>query len=251
MSLISLPFRALQIKPPEPQNTDQSELFRNRLDNLINMDHPLVGASNLIDRSVFDDPFGRLDHAAAGGPAKTTRLMAGLLSLKPICPLSDEQRVSGCLENRSWQCLCGECYFQTRWPIDPRSLMRVRQRIGVAGCEWGMPQTMNVGVSSARIRKAPLQRVAVDPPVQDQAVSFPPDSQLLNCLRPRLVELCRVDGVRLRQSDTGLGPRHWLRVNRYGPARPSKRRRREVGQWRPFLVRMVCDMERKTVNDES
>ena len=85
------------MKPHSPQNKDQSEVFRSRLDSQINMNHELVRLSSLIDWNVFDERFGPLYHADKGCPGKPTRLMVGLLYLKHIHKLSDEQLVHGWL----------------------------------------------------------------------------------------------------------------------------------------------------------
>ena len=142
----------------------------------------------------------------------TTRLMVGLLYLKHLHKLSDEQVVEGWLENPYWQYFCGESHFQTQWPIDPSSLTHYRQRIGEQGCEWLLQQTIAAGISSGAVRKSHLKRVKVDTTVQEKAVSFPTDSQLLNRSRQRLVRLCHHHGVacvkvmRDRVHDTCIGP---------------------------------------------
>ena len=96
-----------------PQNPDQSEQFRSRLDSQINVNHELVRLSALIDWTVFDDRFGELYHAEIGCPGKPTRLMVGLLYLKHPHKLSDEQLVIGWLENPYWQ------YFAARVTFRP------------------------------------------------------------------------------------------------------------------------------------
>ena len=226
------------MKPQPPQNQDQTELFRSRLDNQINMTHELVRLSALIDWTVFDDRFGALYHADKGCPGKPTRQMVGLLYLKHLHKLSDEQVVEGWLENPYWQYFCGESHFQTDWPIDPSSLTRYRQRIGEEGCEWLLQQTIAAGISSGAIRKSHLKRVTVDTTVQEKAVSFPTDSQLLNRSRQRLVRLCHHHGVRLRQSYARLGPRHLYRANRYGYARQTRRMCCQIRKLHTYLGRV-------------
>ena len=83
--------------PLNPQNPDQIELFR-RLDRQIIINHELVRRSALIDWTVFDDRFGELYHAGVGCPGKPTRLTMGLLYLKHLHKLSDEQLLIGWLK---------------------------------------------------------------------------------------------------------------------------------------------------------
>ena len=107
------------MKPLRPENPDQSELFRSRLDSQIKMNHEMGRLSVLIDWTVFDDRFGELDYAEVRCSGKPTGPMVGLLYLKHLYNLSDGQLVIGWLENPYWQYFCGESYFQTDWPIDP------------------------------------------------------------------------------------------------------------------------------------
>lgn len=108
------------MKPLPPQNPDESELFRSRLDGQINMNHELVRLSVLIDWSLFDDCFGALYHAEVGCPGKPTRLMVGLLYLKHIHKLSDEQLVHGWLENPYWQYFLRRESFSYRMADRPK-----------------------------------------------------------------------------------------------------------------------------------
>ena len=238
------------MKPHSPRNKDQCELFRSRLDSQINLNHELVRLSSLIDWTVFDDRFGSLYHANKGSPGKPTRLMVGLLYLKHIHKLSDEQLVRGWLENPYWQYFCGESHFQTEWPIDPSSLTRYRQRIEESGCEWLLQQTIRAGLKSGTVRKEHLKRVTVDTTVQEKAVRFPTDGRLLNRSRERLVKLCHQHGVRLRQSYVRLGPRCLTRASYYAHARQRRRMRRQIRKLHTFLGRVVRDIERKIDADE-
>ena len=151
------------MKPLKPQNPDQSELFRNRLDSQVNMNHELVRLAALIDWTVFDDRFGELYHAEISCPGKPIRLMVGLLYLKHLHKLFDEQLVIGWLENPYWQYFCSESHFRIDWPIDPSSLTRYRQRIGKKGCEWLLQQTIAAGVASGSVRKSLPKRVRWTP----------------------------------------------------------------------------------------
>jgi IS5 family transposase len=74
---------------PVPTPADgESELFRNRLDNLVDMRHELVWLSGLIDWKRFDEAFGEL-YAEKGRPGLPTRLMVGLHLIKHARALSD------------------------------------------------------------------------------------------------------------------------------------------------------------------
>ena len=120
------------MRPQEPENSPDSDLFRSRLDNLLDQRHELYRLVELIDWSEFDRAFGELYCPDNGSPAKSTRLMVGLHYLKHAFGLSDEAVVHRWVENPYWQFFCGEVYLQHQLPIDPSSLTRFRQRIGAA-----------------------------------------------------------------------------------------------------------------------
>lgn len=120
-------------KSPTPKSND---LFRQRLDELVNLRHPLAQLAGHIDWSVFEHEWAGLFPSRRGRPATAPRLIAGLLYLQHTYALSDEDVVWGWVENPYWQLFCGETWFQHHPPIDPSSLTRWRKRIGEEGLEW-------------------------------------------------------------------------------------------------------------------
>ena len=236
-------------RQPDAETRTATDLFRERLDNMLNQRHALYRLADLLDWSVFDKAFGALYCPDNGCPGKPTRLLVGLQYLKHCYGLSDEAVVSGWVENPYWQYFCGETYFQHVPPIDPSSLTRFRQRIGESGCEKILQVTVSAGVQSRAVNAADFKRVTVDTTVQEKAVSYPTDSKLLNRSRERLVRLCRRHGVRLRQSYARKGPRALQQANRYGHAKQYRRLRREVKRLRTYLGRVMRDIERKTAGN--
>jgi IS5 family transposase len=234
------------MRPKAPDESPSPDLFRNRLDNMLDQRHELYRLADLIDWDSFDTAFGELHCPDNGCPAKATpRLMVGLQYLKHMHGLSDDQVVMRWVENPYWQYFCGEEYFQHQLPIDPSSMSRFRRRIGEPGCEKILRATIEVGVKSKTIKRSDLKRVTVDTTVQEKAVTFPTDSKLLNRSRSRLVKLCRKHGVALRQSYVRKGPEALLLANRYAHARQMRRMRRQVRKLRTYLGRVIRDIERK------
>jgi IS5 family transposase len=234
------------MRPKEPDPSPDTDLFRNRLENMLDQRHELYRLADTIDWQSFDDAFGELYCADNGCPAKATRLMVGLQYLKHMYALSDDAVVLRWVENPYWQFFCGEEYFQHQLPIDPSSMSRFRQRIGESGCEKILQATVEAGLQTRTIKPADLKRVTVDTTVQEKAVAFPTDSKLLNRSRVRLVKLCRKHGVPLRQSYARKGPEALLKTNRYAHARQLRRMRRQVKKLGTYLGRVVRDIERKT-----
>jgi len=233
------------MSPERPHASPSSDLFRNRLDNMLNHRHELYRLADLIDWPMFDSEFGSLYCPDNGCPAKATRLMVGLQYLKHIYGMSDEAVVRRWVENPYWQYFCGATYFEHQLPIDPSSMTRFRRRIGESGCELILQATVTAGLNSKTIKPAHLKRITVDTTVQEKAVSFPTDSKLLNRSRIRLVKLCREHGVVLRQSYARKGPQALFKANRYAHARQYRRMRSRVKKLRTYLGRVERDIERK------
>ena len=82
------------------------DLFRNKLDNIIDSRHELVQLARLIDWSGFDETFGRF-YKRANRPALPTRLMVGLCYLKHAFDVIDERLLERWVENPLRQHFCG------------------------------------------------------------------------------------------------------------------------------------------------
>jgi hypothetical protein len=65
-------------KPREKHETGEQDLFRSRLDQIINMKHELVRLTQAIDWPVLEERFG------AGVPALPTRLIPTLIDQNPL-----------------------------------------------------------------------------------------------------------------------------------------------------------------------
>ena len=59
---------------PKSGFTDQGDLFRSRLDQMLNHQHPLFKLADSIDWSVFDNEFGSLYVENVGRPGLPIRL---------------------------------------------------------------------------------------------------------------------------------------------------------------------------------
>jgi IS5 family transposase len=105
-------------------------------------------------------------------------LMVALHYLKYTLDLSDEQVVRGWVENPYWQYLSGEKFFRHELPVDPSSMTRWRQRIGEAGAEELLRETIRVGLRLKLIKPSQLRRVNVDTTVQEKNIRFPTDARL-------------------------------------------------------------------------
>jgi IS5 family transposase len=132
-------------------------MFRSQLVNLLDARHPLVKLAGRINWSVFEREWSELFVSTTGRPAPP-RLMAGLLYLQHAYNLSDEAVVERWVENPYFQHFCGEQYFQHQLPSDPSSLTRWRQRIGEAGVELLLAETVEVATREGVVKRQSLER---------------------------------------------------------------------------------------------
>jgi IS5 family transposase len=72
--------------PPKSPPSEQPELFRSALVNLVDRRHPLVRLAGLIDWERFATAFGPL-YREGGRPGLPTRLMVGLQLVKHLIAL--------------------------------------------------------------------------------------------------------------------------------------------------------------------
>lgn len=77
------------MRPKKHRTTGSNDLFRSRLDQIINMRHELVLLAGRVDWDWIDGEIAPL-YSDNGRPGIATRFMIGLLLLKHIYGLSDE-----------------------------------------------------------------------------------------------------------------------------------------------------------------
>src|SRR5437868_11446768 len=193
------------MRPRERRESGEQDLFRSRLDQVINMDHTLVKLARTIDWGFLEERFGAVYADGSGRPPLPTRLMAGLAILKHTYNLSDEVVCEHWIENPYYQYFCGEEFFQHRLVFDRSSLTRWRQRMGEEKLQALLQESLSVAAKTEAIKPADLNRVIVDTTVQPKNVMFPTDARLLNRAREILVRLAKRHGVTLRQSYARVG----------------------------------------------
>lgn len=231
--------------PKPAESSNDHDLFRTELVNLIDQRHELVRLAELIDWQAFANEWSPQFVSTTGRPALPTRLMASLLYLKHVYALSDEDTVERWSENPYWQHFSGERYFQHELPCDPSSLVRWRQRIGEAGCEWLLAQSIEAARRARVIKRHSVDTVVLDTTVQPKAIAHPTDSRLLNKAREQLADAAQAAGVTLRQSYARVGKAAEHQAGRYAHAKQYRRMQREIRRLRTWLGRVIRDVQRK------
>ena len=179
------------MRPKERRETGEHDLFRSRLDQIIDLEHALVKLARAIDWRFLEEKFGTAYSDKPGHPPLPTRLMAGLAILKHSYDLSDEALCERWVENPYFQYFCGEEFFQHRLVFDRSSLTRWRQRMGEEKLVALIQESLATAARTGAIKPSDLSRVVVDTTVQEKAVMFPTDARLINRARERLVRLAQ------------------------------------------------------------
>ena len=203
---------------PKETYPKSSELFAHRLDEIINMNHPLVKLAQLIDWTVFEREWAGHFPSKKGRPATPGRMVAGLMYLQHSFNCSDEALVEAWVENPYWQFFCGETYLQHCPPADFSSLSRWRRRMGEEGVEWLLTATIEAARQAQLIKASSAEKLIVDTTVMEKAITAPTDSKLLERARERLVKLANRHGLRLRQNYNRVAPRLAQQIGRYAHA---------------------------------
>ena len=237
------------MRPRERRESGEQDLFRSRLDQVINMDHALVKLARTIDWRFLEEKFGAVYADGSGRPPLPTRLMAGLAILKHTYNLSDEMVCELWIENPYYQYFCGEEFFQHRLPLDRSSMTNWRHRMGEERLQALLQESLAVAARTGAMKPGDLARVIVDTTVQPKNVTFPTDAKLLNRAREKLVKLAKRLGVELRQSYTRVGKFALIQHQRYAHAKQFKRAKRALRKLRTYLGRVIRDIARKIDGD--
>jgi transposase, IS5 family len=239
------------MRPRERRERGEQDLFRSRLDQIIDLDHALAKLARTIDWRFLEEKFGAVYQDGPGRPPLPTRLMAGLAILKHTYDLSDEGVCELWVENPYYQYFCGEEFFQHRLPLDRSSMTNWRNRMGEERLQALLQESLAVATRTGAMRPNDLGRVIVDTTVQPKNITFPTDAKLMNRAREKLARLAKTLGVELRQSYVRVGKLALIKHQRYAHARQFKRAKRALRKLRTYLGRVIRDIARKIEGDPS
>src|SRR6202171_3047752 len=238
------------MRPRERRGSGEQDLFRSRLDQVINMDHARVKLTRTIDWGFLEEKFGAVTADASGRPPLPTRLMAGLAILKHSYNLSDEVVCEQWIENPYYQYFCGEEFFQHRLPLDRSSMTHWRNRMGEERLQALLQESLAVATRTGAMKPSELSRVIVDTTVQPKNITLPTDAKLMNRAREKLVKLAKKLGVELRQSYARVGKFALIQHQRYAHAKQFKRANRALRTLKTYLGRVIRDITRKIDGDD-
>jgi transposase, IS5 family len=231
------------MRPKKHETMGSSDLFRARLDQIINLKHELVQLAGKLDWDFIDGEIAPL-YSDKGRPGIETRFVIGLLLLKHIYGLSDEGVCERWVYDPYFQYFTGEEFFQHEFPHERSDLSHWRQRLGDK-LELLLAESLRVAHEAGALRTKDLARVTVDTTVQPKNIGFPTDAKLLHAAIKGLNRLACKHGVRLRQSYLRIAKHAAMMAGRYAHAKQFKRFHRQLRLLRSRLGRIIRDIGRK------
>jgi len=221
--------------------TPQLGMFTGLADQL-DQKHPLYLLAHKIDWSVFENAFKIYYSEKMGAPAKPIRLMVALLILKYVRNTSDEDVVEQWSENLYYQYFSGEHHFQPTIPCVATELVAFRQRIGEAGVELILKE-------SIRINEPPdddnVAVVSVDTTVQEKNITYPTDDKLYKKIIKKCWKIADKEGIDLRQSYSRT-VKKLSHLQRFRHTKNGAKDARKAGKKVKIIAgRLIRDLSRK------
>ena len=174
---------------------NQRELFRTRLEDLINPNHELALLSKRIDWQYFEDEFKGY-YSAKGAPSVPIRTMVGCLLLKYLYNLSDERLPEQWVCNVYFQYFCGGIFFEHHFPFDPSDFVHFRGRVGEEGISKIFAYSVQLHGSEV-VKQAKF--VFSDTTVQENSTTFPTDARMCKRVIDKCNTIAEKEGIPQRQ----------------------------------------------------
>ena len=174
---------------------NQRELFRTRLEDLINPNHELALLAKKIDWQYFEDEFTPY-YSEVGAPSVPIRTMVGCLILKHLYNLGDETLPIRWEMDNYFQYFCGGVFFEHKFPFDPSDFVHFRNRVGESGIAKIF--SYSVHIHGAEVPKQ-AKFVLSDTTVQENDTTFPTDSKMCKKVIDKCNEIAESQNIKQRQ----------------------------------------------------
>lgn len=230
------------MRPKKRKTTGSNDLFRARLDQIINLKHELVLLAGKVDWDWIDGEIAPL-YSENGRPGIETRFMIGLLLLKHIYGLSDEGVCERWVHDPYFQYFTGEDFFQHAFPSARTSATGAGGSATNWSCCWR--RACGWRTRPARYAAKTSSGSRSTPRCSRRPSAFRP---MPSCWMRRsrgLNRLARRHGIMPRQSYARVAKAAAMMAGRYAHAKQFKRHQRQLRILRSRLGRIIRDIRRK------
>ena len=225
------------LKPSK--NDSQTSLFFSLGDSL-DQRHPLYVLSHQVNWNMFEREFSKFYSLDTGARAKPIRLMVGLLILKHVRNLSDENLIEQWSENNYYQYFCGQNQFVAKIPCVPTELVMFRQRIGVEGCELILKESIRING-----KDGDQADLSADTTVQEKNITYPTDNKLHRKIISKCQQIAKRENITPRQTYTYTLKKLYLATRFSHHPQNKKKARAASRKIRTIAGRLVRELERK------
>ncbi len=211
---------------------------------MLDSNDPLIALADTINWGLFEASFEKY-YSKEGRPAKPIRLMVGLLLLKQLKNLSDEEIIEQWKQNPYYQYFCGFHAFQVALPCHPTDLVYFRKRIGTQGVEeiFGM----SVKLHGKAIEE---KQVIIDTTVQEKNVTYPTDGKLAIKMIHQLLRIAKKEQIQLRRTYVKEIKEHRIKLRFFRHPKKIKKARAAMKRLKTIVGVLMRDISRNLTDKQ-
>jgi len=222
----------------------QKSLFSGTFMEMLDTNDPLIVLANNYPWSKLEDNLQQY-YSGKGRPPKPIRLMVGLLLLKQMENLSDENVVLQYKRNPYYQYFCGSSDYEPKEPCHATELVKFRNRIGKEGFEYIFKLSVEMHGESAE-----EEQIIIDSTVQESNLTFPTDGKLALKIIIHLLRIVKKENIKLRRSYVKELKQLRIQLRFYRHPRKLKKALGAMKRIRAIAKILMRDIERK-MDDET
>jgi len=172
----------------------QNSLFGTSFMQMLDSNDPLIVLADNFPWSKIESELSQY-YTGKGRPPLPIRLMVGILLLKQLEDLSDDDIVIQFKRNPYYQYFCGYDEYLPKTPCHPTELVKFRNRIGKDGFDYIFKMSVEMHGDNAE-----EDEIIVDSTVHESNITFPTDGKLAIKIIIHLLKIAKKENIKLRRS---------------------------------------------------